>query len=45
MLSWKYNIIVDLQEVGLEGVDWIYVAEDGDSWWASVNSVMNLRVV
>lgn len=45
MLSWKYNIIVDLQEVGLESVDRIYVTEDGDSWWASMNRVMNIHVV
>ena len=34
---------MDIQEVGCEGMDWIDVAEDRDSWWALVNVVMNLR--
>jgi len=25
---WEYNIKMDLQEVGFEGVDWIDVAQD-----------------
>jgi hypothetical protein len=25
-------------------VDWIYVAEDREQWWALVNMVMNLWV-
>jgi len=38
------NIKVDLQEVGCEGIDWIGVAQDRDTWWALVNVVMNIRV-
>ena len=34
---------MDLQEVGIEGMDWINVAEDTDRWRAFVNAVMNLR--
>jgi hypothetical protein len=35
---------MDLREIGYEGVDWMYLAEDGDKWWAVLNTVMNLRV-
>jgi hypothetical protein len=38
------NIKMDLWEIGLEGVVWIHLAQDRDSWWALVNTVMNLRV-
>ena len=27
------------------GVDWIKLAQDRDRWWATVNAVMNLRVL
>jgi hypothetical protein len=41
---WEDNIKMDLQEVGCEGMDWIEVAQDRDSWWALVNAVMNIPV-
>jgi len=31
---WKDNIKMDLQEVGCGGMDWIELAQDGDSWQA-----------
>jgi len=41
---WEDNIMMDLQEVGCRGMDWIELDQDRDRWWALVNVVMNLRV-
>jgi len=41
---WENNIKMDLQEVGCEGMEWIDVAQDRDTWRALLNVVMNLRV-
>jgi hypothetical protein len=41
---WVDNIKMDLLEIGLDGVDWIALAQDRDKWRALVNSIMNLRV-
>ena len=35
---WKDNIKMGLQEVGYEGMDWIDLAQDRDSWLALVNT-------
>jgi CRISPR/Cas system-associated protein Cas7 (RAMP superfamily) len=32
---------MDLREIGLEGVDWIRLAEDRDRWQAVVSALMN----
>jgi len=39
------DIQMDLHEVGLGSMDWIYLAQDRDRWRALVNSVMNLTVL
>ena len=35
---------MDLQEVGLGGMDWIDLAQNRDRWRTLVNAVMKLRV-
>jgi hypothetical protein len=41
---WVDNIKLDLREIGWDGIDWIYLAQDMDQWRALVNMVMNLQV-
>jgi hypothetical protein len=41
---WKDNIKMDLGEVGIDGANWIRLAQDKVQWWAFVNTLMNLRV-
>jgi hypothetical protein len=36
------NIKIDLTEIGLDGTDWVDVAQDRDQWRALVNTVMNI---
>jgi hypothetical protein len=35
---------MDLREIGFVDADWIHLAQDRDTWWAFVNTVMNLQV-
>jgi hypothetical protein len=39
---WENEIRMDLREIGWGDVEWIYLAEGRDGWWALVNMVMNL---
>jgi hypothetical protein len=41
---WEDNIKMDLSETGIDGVNWIQLAQDRVQWRACVNTVMNLRV-
>jgi hypothetical protein len=38
------NIKIDLRETGIDGANWIQLAQDRIKWWAFVNTVMNLWV-
>jgi hypothetical protein len=40
---WVDNIKINLRDIGLDGKDWIDLAQDRDQWRAVVNTVMNLR--
>jgi hypothetical protein len=35
---------MDLTEIGLDGMNWIDLAQDRDQWKAFVNMVMNIPV-
>jgi hypothetical protein len=38
------NITTDIREKGIDGANWIRLAQDRVQWRAFVNTVMNLRV-
>jgi hypothetical protein len=42
--SWEDNIKMDLSEFGIDGANWIRLAQDRVQWRAFVNTVMNLLV-
>jgi hypothetical protein len=41
---WEDNINQDLREIGIDGTNWIQLAQDTVQWRTFVNTVMNLRV-
>jgi hypothetical protein len=41
---WEDNIKMDLRETGIDGANWIRLAQDRVLWWAFVSKVMKLRV-
>jgi hypothetical protein len=41
---WEDNIKIDLREIGIDGANWIHLAQDRVQWWACVNTAMNLQV-
>jgi hypothetical protein len=38
------NIKIHLRKIGLDGANWIRLAQNRVQWWAFVNTVMNLWV-
>jgi hypothetical protein len=43
-IRWEDNIKLDLREIGIDGANWIRLAQDRVQWRAFVNTVMKLRV-
>jgi hypothetical protein len=41
---WEDNIKLDLREIGIDGANWIRLAQDRVQWGAFVNIIINLRV-
>jgi hypothetical protein len=41
---WEDNIKMDFRETGIDGVNWIWLAQDRVQWQAFVNMVINLQV-
>jgi hypothetical protein len=41
---WEDNIKIDLREIGIDGANWIQLAQDRVQWWDFVNTVIKLRV-
>jgi hypothetical protein len=41
---WEYKTTTVLQEIGGQGVKWIYLAQDRNMLWATVNTIMSLWV-
>jgi hypothetical protein len=42
--GWEDNMKLDFREIGIDGTDWIRLAQDRVQWRAFVKTVMNLRV-
>jgi hypothetical protein len=42
--KWECNIKMDLRDIGIDGANWIQLAQDRVQWGTFVNTVMNLRV-
>jgi hypothetical protein len=40
---WEDNIKIDLREIGIDGANWIQLAQDRVQWRTFVNMVKNLR--
>jgi hypothetical protein len=41
-LRWKDNINMYLREIGIDGANWIRLAQDRVQWRAFMNTIMNL---
>jgi hypothetical protein len=40
---WEDNIEMNLREIGIDGANWIWLAQDRVQWGDFVNTVMNLH--
>jgi hypothetical protein len=43
-LRWEDNIKLEPREIGIDGANWIQLAQDRVQWRAFVSTVMNIRV-
>jgi hypothetical protein len=43
-LRWEDNIKMDLREIGIDGANWIQLAQDRVQWRIFVSTVLNLRI-
>jgi hypothetical protein len=41
---WEANIKMDLRKIGIDGANWIELAQDRVQWRTFVSMVINLRV-
>jgi hypothetical protein len=41
---WEDYIKIDFREIGIDGANWIRLAQDRVQWQAFMNAVMNLQV-
>jgi hypothetical protein len=41
---WEDNIKMDLRELGIDGANWIRLAQDRVQWRAFVSMVMNFQI-
>ena len=41
---WEDNIEMDLKEIGVDGMNWMELAQNRDHWRALVNVALNLQV-
>jgi hypothetical protein len=41
---WEDNIKLDVREIGIDGANWIQLAQDRVQWRAFVNTVTNHRI-
>jgi hypothetical protein len=41
---WEDNIKLDFREIGIDGANWIWLAQDRVQWRACVYTVMKVRV-
>jgi hypothetical protein len=42
---WVDNVEMDLREIGWDGLDWIYMAQNRDQWRTVVNAIMSIWVL